>query len=161
MDMLSLWLGGSVLFILAELVLPGQVAVGLGIAGLIVSAGLWLGLIDGWLGAIVVWFLAAPPAVLAMRAAFSRFMPGEQQVQSTDEDEVWLGRIVMVVETIEPGKEGRVAFGDTTWSAISSEGRLEPGTSVRLLMRDGLSWVVKPVADAETPPAHAAPSGEA
>lgn len=151
MSMLTLWLAGSIGFILAELVLPGQVAIGLGMGGLVVALGLWLGLIEAWPAAVLVWLAAAAPAVLIMRAVFCRFMPGETVRAVTDEDAPYLGRVVQVVEAIEPGKEGRVAFGDTTWPAISAEGRLEPGMAARLLMRDGLSWVVKPIVDPAPP----------
>lgn len=148
--MLTLWFFASVLFIAAELVVPGQVAMGLGMGGLVVSLGLWLGLIESWPSAIVVWLFAAPPFVLAMRAVFHRFMPGEIETVSTDEDAPLMGRVVMVVDVNETGTEGRVAFGDSSWPAISAEGRLEPGLPAQLLMRDGLYWVVKPIRTAET-----------
>jgi len=151
MDISTIWLSASLLLCLAELVLPGQVAFGLGLSGLLVTLLLSVGLFSSWPAAAAVWLAASIPVVLMLRAIFSWMAPGDTAVQSTDEDGALEGRVVEVVETIEPTGEGRVAFGGSSWPAISLKGRLAAGLPARLMIRAGLVWVVKPV-DSQDPP---------
>lgn len=145
MDLSAIWLGSSLLLCLAEFVLPGQFALGLGLSGLLVALLIWVGLVTTWPVATVVWLLVSVPVVLLTRAFFSWMMPGDTAVQSTDEDGALEGQVVQVVEAIAPGREGRVAFGDSTWPAMSLKARLAAGMSARLMMRSGLVWIVQPL----------------
>ncbi len=152
MDLSAIWLCVSLLLCLAELVLPGQVSLGLGLSGLLVSLLLWAGIASTWPVAALATLVLSIPIVLMVRAFCSWLMPGDTAVQSTDEDGALEGQVVRVVETIEPGRDGRVAFGDSSWPAMSNQERLEAGQLARLHMRAGLVWVVVPV-DSEDLPA--------
>ncbi|MEI8397122.1 MAG: NfeD family protein [Rhodospirillaceae bacterium] len=151
MDISTVWLGASLLICLAELALPGQVAIGIGLSGLLVTLLLWFGILDTWPVAALASLVGSIPIILMARAFFSWMMPGDTAVHSTDEDGALEGRRVKVVETIEPGGEGRVAFGDSTWPAITLKERLVAGLSARLLVRAGLVWVVKPIPPDDLP----------
>lgn len=51
-----------------------------------------------------------------------------------------------VVRDILPGRRGRIAWGNTTWFALSNENIYLPaGTIVDLLDRDGNTWLVQAV----------------
>ncbi|MEI6986934.1 MAG: NfeD family protein [Rhodospirillaceae bacterium] len=151
MNNLAIWLSASLLLCMAEIVVPGQVTFGLGVSGLLVTLLLWTGLVSTWPTALVVWLVASVPTILVLRLFFAWIMPGDIAVQTTDEDSALEGQVVQVVETIEPAGEGRVAFGGSTWPAISLKERLVAGLSARLMVRTGLVWVVKPVQN-EYPP---------
>ncbi len=142
MDLLSTWLTTSLILCLAELILPGQVALGVGLSGLLVTALMWVGLTTSWRAAALISLVLSIPVVLILRLFCAWLMPGDTAVQSTDEDGALEGQVVRVVETIEPGHDGRVAFGDSTWPAMSNKDRLEAGQFARLHMRVGLVWVV-------------------
>ena len=78
-------------------------------------------------------------------ASFQRLMPGDEEVQSTDEDFDAFGTVVEVAETIAKGEQGRIRYRGTTWVATCYERTLEPGSQARLVTRDGIGWVVEPV----------------
>ncbi len=143
--MVEAWLTGGVVLCLLEVIVPGQVLIGLGSAAILVGGAVWLGLVEGVLSALTLWFIGSMALTVAIRGAVARLMPGDASEDSTDEDADVAGRVVEVVETIEPGRPGRVRFGETSWPAICFDGRLEAGLSARLLMRDGLCWVVAPL----------------
>lgn len=159
MNLSTFWLCTSLLLCLAELLLPGQIALGLGLSGLAVTLLLWTGIITTGPVAVVLSLAASIPIVLGLRACLEWMLPGDAVVQSTDEDAALEGQVVQVVETIEPGGEGRVAFGDSSWPAMSLKERLVAGQPARLLMRSGLVWVVKPVEWSDDSGNHPEPSG--
>lgn len=145
--MLETFLIGGVVLIVLEMVLPGGVVAPLGLAGLVVAALVWLGVADGWLAALTVWFVLSLVLVMVGRMVFQRFMPGEEERGSTDEDAELFDQVVDVVETIEKGREGRVSLRESSWRAICYETTLQAGAKARIFYRDGLRLVVTPVTD--------------
>ena len=143
--MLTYWIVGGVALLVAEIVVPGMVLGFLGAAALLVAGLLWLGVIDGLVAALTTWFIGSIVMLVALRGAFQRLMPGDEEVQSTDEDFDAFGTVVEVAETIAKGEQGRIRYRGTTWTATCYERTLEPGSQARLVTRDGIGWVVEPV----------------
>ena len=52
------WVIVGVLFVLAELVVPGGIIVFLGLGGFVVAAALFAGLIDTWFDAVTLFFVS-------------------------------------------------------------------------------------------------------
>ena len=145
--MLTYWVVGGVILLLAEIVVPGMVLGFLGAAALMVAGLLWLGVIEGPVAALTTWFIGSIVLLVALRGMFQRLMPGDVEVQSTDEDLDAYGSVVEVAETIPKGETGRIRFHGSTWTAICYERTLEAGSRARLVTRDGIGWVVEPMED--------------
>jgi membrane protein implicated in regulation of membrane protease activity len=143
--MLTYWVVGGIVLLVAEIVLPGMVLGFLGAAALMVALLLWLGVIEGLVPALTTWFIGSIVMLVALRGFFQRLMPGDEEVQSTDEDFDAYGTVVEVAETIAKGEEGRIRFRGTTWAATCYEQALEAGSRARLVARHGITWVVEPL----------------
>ena len=142
--MLITWIVAGAVLIVLELIVPGMVLVFLGAAALLVALFVWLGLIQTWMAAITTWFIASLVLLLVLRSFFQRFMSGDFERQSTNEDFAAYGEVVDVVEAIGPDKEGRVRYRGTTWQAICYDHTLEAGTKAQIVCRDNLIWIVEP-----------------
>ncbi len=143
--MLTYWIVGGVILLAAEIIVPGMVLGFLGAAALLVALALWLGLIEGLVQALTSWFIGSIVMLVALRGLFQRMMPGDEAVQSTDEDLDAFGTVVEVAETIPEGEQGRIRFRGTTWVATCYERTLEPGSRAKLVTREGITWVVEPI----------------
>ncbi len=130
--------------IVLELIVPGMVLVFLGAGALLVALLVWLGLVQTWVASITTWFIASLVLLLVLRSFFQRFMSGDAETQSTDEDFDTYGKVVDVVEAIGPDKEGRIRYRGTTWQAACYDNTLEAGTKAQIVCRENLIWVVEP-----------------
>lgn len=145
--MLTYWVVGGIVLLVAEIVVPGMVLGFLGAAALLVALLLWLGVIEGLAPALTTWFIGSIVMLVALRGLFQRLMPGDTEVHSTDEDLDAQGAVVEVAETIPKGEKGRIRYRGTTWAATCYERTLEAGGQARLVTRDGIGWVVEPLED--------------
>ena len=142
--MLTTWIVAGAVLIVLELIVPGMVLVFLGAGALLVALFVWLGLIQTWMAAITTWFIASLVLLLVLRSFFQRFMSGDVERQSTNEDFAAYGEVVDVVEAIGPDKEGRIRYRGTTWQAICYDHTLDAGTKAHIVCRDNLIWIVEP-----------------
>lgn len=142
--MLTTWIVAGAVLIVLELIVPGMVLVFLGVGALLVAFLVWLGLVQTWVASITIWFIASLVLLLVLRGFFQRFMSGEAETQSTDEDFDAYGEVVDVVEAIGPGKEGRIRYRGTTWQAACYDNTLEAGTKAQIVCRENLLWIVEP-----------------
>lgn len=139
------WIIAGIILVVLELFVPGAVLVFLGAAAILVGLLLMAGLITGPIQAFTAWFIVSLVMLFTLRGLVTRFMPGEESWQSTDEDADAYGKIVEVAEAIEKSKEGRIDFRGSTWPATCYEQTLEAGAKARIVTRDNLIWVVEPV----------------
>jgi len=139
-----IWVAAGLIFLVAEIILPGAIAFFLGLAALIVAASLYFGLINGWVNAFTMWFIFSLLLIIILRSFFQRFMQGDVEKQDTDEDMDAFGSIVEVIEKIEPTKNGRIRFRGTTWTAKCFDKVLLPGSKAKIVLREDIDWVVEP-----------------
>ena len=142
--MLTTWIVVGVVLIVLELIVPGAVLVFLGAGALLIAFFIWLGLIQTWVTSITAWFISSLVLLLVLRSFFQRFVSGDVEKQSTDEDIDAYGDVVDVVETIGPDREGRIRYRGTTWQATSYDYTLEAGTKAQIVYRESLVWIVEP-----------------
>jgi membrane protein implicated in regulation of membrane protease activity len=138
------WLASGLVMILLELVIPGGIIVFLGGAAIIVAAGIYLGLITNVVTALITFFISSILLLLVFRSLFMKYFEGDYQVHQTDEQALDIGKIVEVIETIYPHKEGRVRFRATTWLA-QSESEIIAGKKAVIVEKKESVWVVKPL----------------
>ncbi len=140
------WLIGGGLLLLAELVLPGLVALFLGLAAIMVAGLRWLGLVDSLPAALASWMALSVALTLGLRRWMVRLMPGERRRNLTDEGVQALGTIVEVIEAVsENHTRGRIRYQGTTWPAQSTHGELPRGAKAQLVVRREMVWWVEPL----------------
>ncbi len=81
--MVTYWVVGGIVLLVAEIVVPGMVLGFLGAAALLVALLLWLGAIEGLAPALTTWFIGSIVMLVALRGLFQRLMPGDTDVHST------------------------------------------------------------------------------
>ena len=141
--MLTTWIIVGGVLIVLEVVVPGMVLAFLGTSALLVATFIWLGWIDTWVASLTSWFVLSLVLLVGLRGFFQRFVGGDVDKQSTDEDLDAYGAIVDVVETITPENPGRISYRDSTWPATCYDHTLEAGSKAMLAYRDNLVWVVE------------------
>ncbi|MFV0350064.1 MAG: NfeD family protein [Halodesulfovibrio sp.] len=127
-----LWFLAGVIIMLAELGIPGFVIIFFG-------AGCWAAALaavwfpDALTAQIAVFMVVSLVSLLTLRKAAVRIFVGRSE-GAPDEDtgNVPLGAHVMVEQEILPGREGRVRFRGTLWTAVSEEG-LTAGAEARIV----------------------------
>lgn len=142
-----IFLGGGVLLMILEAMLPGGVAFFLGVGGVLVAALRALGLAMGPAMSVFVWLVLSTALVLTLRPILVKYFGGESSVKITDEDFEAMDKEVEVVEPVTPdSNEGRIRFRGATWRARSLEGKLPAGSRARIVYRENLTWIVEPAA---------------
>ena len=147
LQMLTIWIVAGVVLAVLELFVPGMVLVFLGSGALLVALLIWMGLVQTWMASLTTWFIASLVLLLVLRSFFQKFMTGDEERQSTDEDADAYGEVVDVVEEIHPGSEGRIRYRGTTWQAACYDETLVAGSKAKIVFRENLIWIVEPVND--------------
>ncbi len=148
------WLFAGIFLIFTEFFIPGVVIVFFGVGALITSFAILL--TDGLsvplsLPAQMLIFLVSSIGFMMLlrnklKATFlgKTMTDGEQRTFNIE-----VGKMVPVVELIEPGEVGgRVKYQGTLWSA-RSEQRLMPGETVVIVGCDNLTLIVEALKKAE------------
>lgn len=144
-DLLTwLFLGGGLLLMLLELVLPGGVALFLGFSGLTVGALRFFGLLSSTGGSIAAWLILSVALTIAIRPFIKKYLKAESYFKYADEDYEAMDQIVDVVEEInEEDNSGRIRLDGTNWRAKSLEGTIKAGEKVRIRYRENTTWIVE------------------
>ena len=141
------WAVVGLVLMLAELVVPGGVIVLLGAACLVVAGALSIGIVEGVVQSMTLWFIAAIVLLLAFRQVTQRLVGGDSHVDNTDEAIDLYNQIAHVKKTIGPGQAtGRVEFQGCEWPALGDGSIIVAGTDVRIICRENIALVVEPVA---------------
>ena len=149
-----IWLIAGVALAVSEAFVPGFIIIFFGVAAMLVAGLRALGLVESLLPCLLIWAALSTGLVFGVGRFFRKKIQSERTVAVTDEDASVFGRVVEVVDAIEPGQEGgRIRFQGTTWSARTVKGQLPAGSQARLVDRDNLCWIVEPiVTEASLPP---------
>jgi len=143
-----LWLLGGIILLASELLLPGLVAMFLGLGAMVVALLRWLGLIDSLAYSFTAWFVSSLAFIVFLRSTLQRFVPSETSFTPLEEDSDLFGAVAEVVETVSSSHtDGRISFRGTTWPATSDAAEIPPGSKVAILFRENLGWRVQPSDD--------------
>lgn len=116
-----LWFLSGVVIMLAELGIPGFVIVFFGL-------GCWAAAIlaaispDALTAQIAVFIVVSLVSLLSLRKLAVRIFVGRSEDgEQEDSGNIQVGARISIEQAIEPGKETRVRFRGTMWSAVSDE----------------------------------------
>jgi membrane protein implicated in regulation of membrane protease activity len=130
---------------------PGFVIFFFGSGALLTGLLSWLipGLSGNFLAQILIWLGSSALSLGFLRKRLSSIFTGTllsgsdgKQIES-DEDS---GLTAQVVQKITPEKSGRISLHGTTWTAKSFDEQFEPGETVAILKKEGMSyWVTRSI----------------
>jgi membrane protein implicated in regulation of membrane protease activity len=136
----------GLVLMLAELVIPGGIVILLGGACLVVASALGIGLVEGIVQSLTLWFIASIVLLLGFRQVTQKLVGGDSHVDNTDEELDIYNKIALVKETIGPAQHaGRIEFQGTEWSALGDGSEIAAGTQVRIICRENIGLIVEPV----------------
>jgi membrane protein implicated in regulation of membrane protease activity len=139
-----IWMISGGVMILLELIIPGAITIFVGLAALLVGAGIKLGYLTDTTSIITAFIVGVLFFLIVIRTFFLRFYKGNTSIQNVDEQEEWKGSIVTVDEDIEPYKDGRIHYRGTTWQARSDAAILKNAKAI-IVRLDGNTFIVKPI----------------
>ncbi|WP_299493241.1 NfeD family protein [uncultured Shewanella sp.] len=143
-----IWMCIGLILMLAEIIIPGGIVILLGAACLIVAGALALGVVEGIIQSMTLWFIASMVLLLGFRQVTQRLIGGYSHVDNTDEEFDIYNKVAVVIQTIGPGQQaGRIAFQGSQWSALGDGTEIVVGTKVRIICRDNIGLVVEPLID--------------
>lgn len=142
MDTHSLWIIAGIVMVVLEFLIPGGIISFVGLSAIIVGVGIYFKIIDSVASAFITWFITSLILLLTLRSVFMKYFEGDSVVQDVDEDKDSIGAIVEVIEEVEPYKEGRVRYRETTWIARSDE-HFDIGAKARIINREGNIYIIK------------------
>ncbi|GIU17311.1 NfeD family protein [Shewanella colwelliana] len=143
-----IWAGIGIVLMLAEIILPGGIVVLLGAACLVVASALAVGLVEGVVQALTLWFIASMVLLLAFRQLTQKLVGGDSHVDNTDEDFDLYNKTALVKTVIGPAQQqGRVEFQGTEWPALGDGSEIPVGSQVRVICRDNIALVVEPLTE--------------
>lgn len=139
-----IFIAGGILLMILETVLPGGVALFLGISGLGVGLLRWMGFLGDPLLAIFVWLLSSVALTIVIRPIIKKYFKGERSFKFADEDYEAIDKVVDVVETVtDHDHSGRIRFQGISWQAKTMEGTIEAGQKARICYRENTTWIVE------------------
>lgn len=139
------WLFFGIILIFSELLLPGLIAIFLGIAALAIFSLLWVGVIESPATAFTWWFILSLFLLFFLRSLFQKLFPGDETYTPINKYTDAFGEVVDVIETVTNQNEnGRIRFHGSTWSATCEEEKIEKGQKAVILTRKEMVWIIKP-----------------
>lgn len=137
----TLWAVAGLLLVAAEFAVPGLVIIFFGLGALLNAVA--VAVVPPLAARIplqfLTWLGASTFAFVALRRRFARVFKGEAP-QTDDQDDV--GRSAQVLEAVGPERPGRVSYAGSSWRALSFSETIEPGVTVTVLKKEGLTLYV-------------------
>jgi len=141
-----IWTSLGIIFIFAEFFMPNLVIAFFGGGALVTALTTWIGLTPSLTLQLLVFIISSVLFLIFLRKYLKRVFLG--QLQDKDEAQnfnIEIGKIVPVVEFIEPGEfGGKVKYQGTLWQAKASES-IAPGESVRIKGCENITLLVEKV----------------
>jgi membrane protein implicated in regulation of membrane protease activity len=142
----KIWLGLGIILVIAEFLLPGLVAIFVGMGALAVSLAMQQGWISTLPEQLILFFISSLFFLFTLRFLILRFVPTETRKANIDLDDEVMGQIVEVVESIPVQGVGRVKHSDSTWKARSnSQQEISVGEKCKIIGRENITWLVEKI----------------
>lgn len=138
------WFIIGILFLFAELIMPGFIIFFFGIGALVTALCTLLFGIENVAVQILIFIASSMLSLVFLRNFFSKLFKGKVDAKGKVNDE-FIGRKVMVVREIKPNSlKGKVELNGALWEA-DSEYYIPKDAVVEVIGRKDLTLIVKPV----------------
>ncbi len=145
MDYWMMWLIAGAVCVGLELFVPGLVLIFFGL-GCVCTAGVSLiSFVNNrvWLQ-IALFLVFSILSLVFLRKRFTLIFKGTMFYPEKKQDK-HIFEFADVLEPVSDTREGRIKYNGTTWNAVSLSGDIEAGARVRVLRREGITYVVEKV----------------
>ena len=142
-----LWFIIGLVFMLAELAIPGFVVIFFGIGAWITALCAALGLVDSFNAQVAVFLVSSILTLVLFRKQGKKYFKGRVSGIAGAEDALdnLRGQKAVALSDLVPkALGGKVEFNGTVWEA-ESEMRISKGTTVEIVERKNLVLIVKPL----------------
>ena len=139
------WFFVGLFCMIAEIVLPGFIAVFFGIGAWLTAILVWVGLLPGFDSQMISFLILTVLSLLLFRKRGKQIFGGKvSAILEPGEDlEEFKDEKGMAVTDITPDGGGRVEVRGTEWKAESSV-RIAKGVPIRVLSRKNITLIVEP-----------------
>jgi membrane protein implicated in regulation of membrane protease activity len=137
-----IWLVVGCALMLSEFVVPGFIIFFFGAGAVFTAAALLISPM-GLPGQFTVFLLSSVVLLFVLRRLLPRIFSGykKENTLPADEEE-FAGEPATVMEDIAPGRQGKILFHGSAWTAESKE-KCSAGETVRIVRRSNLTYVVE------------------
>lgn len=142
-----LWFIIGLVFMLAELAIPGFVVIFFGIGAWITALCAALGLVDSFNAQVAVFLVSSILTLVLFRKQGKKYFRGRVSGIAGAEDALdnLRGQKAVALSDLVPkALGGKVEFNGTVWEA-ESDMRISKGTTVEIVERKNLVLIVKPL----------------
>ena len=131
-----IWLIIGIIFIALEFVIPGLVIAFFGMGALITALTTVIGLTGGFNMQVIVFIVASLASLFLLRRYMKKVFMGKSEGDGVNEFNLDVGKVVPVVQTIDPKKNtGKIKYQGTLWSA-TCEDVIPEGETARIVGRE-------------------------
>lgn len=139
-----IWFLVGIVFLIAELIMPGFIIFFFGIGGIVTSALTYFFDIKSILVQVIIFIGASVLSLVLLRKFFSNLFKGKMGSVKEIKDE-FIGKRALVINEIKPNSlKGKVEFNGTHWEA-DSEFVIPKDAVVEITGRKDLTLIVKPL----------------
>ncbi len=141
-----MWAAVGILLTFIEFFIPGLVIAFFGVGALITAIMTWLG-ITTVLGTQLLVFIVSSLLLLIFLRRYLKdtFLGQSREKGSSVSPSIETGKIVPVIEYIQPGEVGgKVRYQGTNWGAQADE-PIAPGESVKIVGIDNITLIVEKI----------------
>lgn len=140
------WAILGLIFVFCEFFIPGLVIAFFGVGALITALTTWIGITPNLSLQLLVFMISSLLLLGLLRKYVKRtFLGSGKGVDDLPNFNVEIGKIIPVVEFIQPGEVGgKVRYNGAPWSARADE-PISPGESVKIIGCDNLTLIVEKV----------------
>jgi inner membrane protein len=132
-----IWAAIGLALIITELVVPTFFIIFLGIGALVVAVTTYLGLSRGLDIQLLIFALSSILLMLLLRGRLKK------RISAKEMEPDYMGKLATVTETIMPGREGKVSYRGSVWTAVA-DSEIQKDSMVTIIGRDGICLKVKP-----------------
>lgn len=141
-----IWTLLGIFLIFTEFFIPGLVIAFFGVGALIAGLTTWIGLTGSLASQLFTFILASILLLILLRKYLKETFLGRSKAENDSRNfNIEIGKIVPVIEFIQPGEVGgKVRYQGSNWSA-SAEEPIEPGESVKITGSENLTLLVEKI----------------
>ena len=141
-----IWALVGIILTFIEFFIPGLVIAFFGVGALITALTTWMGITTSMGTQLLVFIVSSLLLLLLLRKYLKEtFLGQSQEAGSSVSSSIEIGKIVPVIEYIQPGEVGgKVRYQGTNWGA-SAEESIAPGESVKITGIDNITLIVEKI----------------
>lgn len=141
-----IWTLLGIFLVFVEFFIPGLVIAFFGVGALVTGLTTWIGITPSLASQLFTFIISSVLLLVLLRTYLKKTFLGRSKDETGNRNfNIEIGKIVPVIEFIQPGEVGgKVRYQGANWSA-SAEEPIEPGESVKITGSENLTLLVEKI----------------